>query len=41
MNNLLTFITGYLELLEMELNDSEQRDLLAPANNAALMGARG
>jgi PAS domain S-box-containing protein len=39
-NNLLTIITGNHELLEMELEDSEQRDLLARANNAALMGAR-
>jgi PAS domain S-box-containing protein len=39
-NNLLTIISGNLELLEMDLNDSEQRDLLARANNAALMGAR-
>jgi PAS domain S-box-containing protein len=39
-NNLLTIITGNHELLEMELKDAEQRDLLARANNAALMGAR-
>ena len=39
-NNLLTIITGNHELLEMELNDSEQLDLLSRANNAALMGAR-
>jgi PAS domain S-box-containing protein len=39
-NNLLTIITGNHELLEMELEDAEQRDLLARANNAALMGAR-
>jgi PAS domain S-box-containing protein len=39
-NNLLTIITGNHELLEMELEDGEQRDLLARANNAALMGAR-
>jgi PAS domain S-box-containing protein len=39
-NNLLTIITGNLELLEMDLTDSEQRDLLARANNAAMMGAR-
>jgi len=39
-NNLLTIITGNLELLEMDLTDGEQRDLLARANNAALMGAR-
>jgi CheY-like chemotaxis protein len=39
-NNLLTIITGNHELLEMELEDTEQRDLLARANNAALMGAR-
>ena len=39
-NNLLTIITGNHELLEMELEDPEQRDLLARANNAALMGAR-
>ena len=39
-NNLLTIITGNHELLEMELEDAEQNDLLARANNAALMGAR-
>jgi len=39
-NNLLTIITGNHELLEMELEDSGQRDLLSRANNAALMGAR-
>ena len=39
-NNLLTIITGNHELLEMELEDAEQKDLLARANNAALMGAR-
>ena len=39
-NNLLTIITGNHELLEMELADPEQKDLLARANNAALMGAR-
>ena len=39
-NNLLTIITGNHELLEMELEDAEQRDLLARAINAALMGAR-
>jgi nitrogen-specific signal transduction histidine kinase/CheY-like chemotaxis protein len=39
-NNLLTIITGNHELLEMELQDVEQRDLLTRANNAALMGAR-
>jgi len=39
-NNLLTIITGNHELLEMELEDSEQLDLLSRANNAALMGAR-
>jgi len=39
-NNLLTIITGNHELLEMEIEDAEQRDLLARANNAALMGAR-
>jgi PAS domain S-box-containing protein len=39
-NNLLTIITGNLELLEMELESEEQRDLLARANDAALMGAR-
>ncbi len=39
-NNLLTIITGNHELLEMELEDEGQRDLLARANNAALMGAR-
>jgi PAS domain S-box-containing protein len=39
-NNLLTIITGNHELLEMELQDAEQRDLLTRANNAALMGAR-
>ena len=39
-NNLLTIITGNHELLDMELEDAEQRDLLARANNAALMGAR-
>jgi len=39
-NNLLTIITGNHELLEMMLEDEEQRDLLARANNAALMGAR-
>ena len=39
-NNLLTIITGNLELLEMEIESDEQRDLLARANDAALMGAR-
>jgi PAS domain S-box-containing protein len=39
-NNLLTIITGNHELLETELADAGQRDLLARANNAALMGAR-
>jgi PAS domain S-box-containing protein len=39
-NNLLTIITGNHELLEMELQDREQRDLLGRAHNAALMGAR-
>jgi PAS domain S-box-containing protein len=39
-NNLLTIITGNLELLEMEIQTDEQRDLLARANDAALMGAR-
>jgi PAS domain S-box-containing protein len=39
-NNLLTIITGNHELLEMELETEEQRDLLTRANNAALMGAR-
>ncbi len=39
-NNLLTIITGNHELLEMELRDAEHLDLLARANNAALMGAR-
>ena len=39
-NNLLTIITGNLELLEMELENNEHRDLLARANDAALMGAR-
>lgn len=39
-NNLLTIITGNHELLEMDLEDREQRDLLARAHNAALMGAR-
>ena len=39
-NNLLTIITGNHELLEMELADPEQQDLLARANDAALMGAR-
>src|SRR5581483_8808005 len=39
-NNLLTIITGNHELLEMELQTDEQRELLARANNAALMGAR-
>jgi PAS domain S-box-containing protein len=39
-NNLLTIITGNHELLEMELHTDEQRDLLARANSAALMGAR-
>ena len=39
-NNLLTIITGNLELLEMEIESAEQRDLLARANDAALMGAR-
>ena len=39
-NNLLTIITGNHELLEMELTDPEQRELLADANDAALMGAR-
>ena len=39
-NNLLTIITGNHELLEMELENEEQRDLLTRANNAALMGAR-
>jgi PAS domain S-box-containing protein len=39
-NNLLTIITGNHELLEMEIEDEEQRDLLSRANNAALMGAR-
>ena len=39
-NNLLTIITGNHELLEMDLEDAEQRDLLSRANNAALMGAR-
>ncbi len=39
-NNLLTIITGNLELLEMELQSNEHRDLLARANDAALMGAR-
>src|SRR5581483_6049666 len=39
-NNLLTIITGNHELLEMELQNEEQRDLLTRANNAALMGAR-
>ena len=39
-NNLLTIITGNHELLEMELDDAEQLDLLARANDAAMMGAR-
>jgi PAS domain S-box-containing protein len=39
-NNLLTIITGNHELLQMELETEEQRDLLTRANNAALMGAR-
>ena len=39
-NNLLTIITGNHELLEMELKDKEQREMLADANDAALMGAR-
>jgi PAS domain S-box-containing protein len=39
-NNLLTIITGNHELLDMMLEDDEQRDLLSRANNAALMGAR-
>jgi PAS domain S-box-containing protein len=39
-NNLLTIITGNHELLDMMLEDAEQRDLLGRANNAALMGAR-
>ena len=39
-NNLLTIITGNHELLEMELEGAEQRDLLSRANNAAMMGAR-
>ena len=39
-NNLLTIITGNHELLDMVLEDAEQRDLLTRANNAALMGAR-
>ena len=39
-NNLLTIITGNLELLEMELQSNDHRDLLARANDAALMGAR-
>jgi PAS domain S-box-containing protein len=39
-NNLLTIITGNLELLEMELESAEHLDLLARANDAALMGAR-
>lgn len=39
-NNLLTIITGNLELLEMDIESDEQRDLLARANDAALMGAR-
>jgi PAS domain S-box-containing protein len=39
-NNLLTIITGNHELLEMELECAEQRDLLSRANNAAMMGAR-
>ncbi len=39
-NNLLTIITGNHELLEMELQTDEQRDLLQRANNAAMMGGR-
>ncbi|MDX2202263.1 MAG: PAS domain S-box protein [Hyphomicrobiaceae bacterium] len=39
-NNLLTIITGNHELLEHELETASQRDLLARANNAALMGGR-
>jgi PAS domain S-box-containing protein len=39
-NNLLTIITGNHELLEMELSEAGQRELLAEANEAALMGAR-
>ena len=39
-NNLLTIITGNHELLEMELQNPAHRDLLARANDAALMGAR-
>jgi PAS domain S-box-containing protein len=39
-NNLLTIITGNHELLEMSLDDPDERDLLKRANDAAMMGAR-
>lgn len=39
-NNLLTVIIGNLELLDMKLEDSSQRDLLVEAQEAADLGAR-
>ena len=39
-NNLLTVITGNLEMLEMRLKDSDQRELLKEAQDAALDGAK-
>ena len=39
-NNLLTVITGNLEMLEMSLKDSNQRELLKDAQDAAQDGAK-
>ena len=39
-NNLLTVITGNLEMLEMSLKDSNQRELLKEAQDAAQDGAK-
>ena len=39
-NNLLTVVLGNLELLDMQLEDPDQRDLLREAQDATDMGAR-
>ena len=39
-NNLLTVVLGNLELLDMQLEDPDQRDLLREAQDATEMGAR-
>lgn len=39
-NNLLTVIRGNLEFLSPQLQDTEQKELLVEAENAAAMGAR-